>query len=135
MTLMEVLVAMGISGLAVSGIVSGYLFCVRSAEFSALSLAANARALERVEQMRSAKWDTASYPMVDQMVSTNFSNTVVTLDLSGSGNGVTLATNFVQISQMSTNPALKRIRVDCVWQFNGSRLVTNTVETCRAPDQ
>ena len=49
MTLIEVVVAISISGLAVAGIVSGYVFSVRSGEKSALSLAANARAMERLE--------------------------------------------------------------------------------------
>jgi prepilin-type N-terminal cleavage/methylation domain-containing protein len=135
MTLIEVVVAMGISAMAVAAIVTGYIFTVTSTEKSSLSLAASARASERIEETRSAKWDTASSPPVDQLVSTNFPDQVVTLDLSGSGQRVTYATNMVQISQISTSPPLKRIRVDCVWAFKGPQLVTNTIETCRAPDQ
>ena len=135
MTLVEVVVALSISGLAVGAIVSGYLFSATSAENSALSLAANARAMERIEETRSAKWDTASSPAVDELISSNFPDKVITLDLSGSGSGITYATNLTQISMVSTSPPLKRIRVDCVWSFKGSRLLTNTIETCRAPDQ
>jgi type II secretory pathway pseudopilin PulG len=135
MTIFEVVVALGISGLAVAAIVNGYIFCVTSAEKSALSLSANNRAMQRIEEMRSAKWDISTWPVIDQLVSTNFSNSVVTLDVSGSGSAVTYATNFVTISQISTNPPLKRIRVDCVWNFKGSHLITNTIETCRSPDQ
>jgi prepilin-type N-terminal cleavage/methylation domain-containing protein len=135
MTLVEVVVALAISGLVVGAILSGYIYCVTSAEKSALSLVANARAAERVEATRSAKWDTASYPPVDQLVATNFPDTVVALDLSGSGARATYATNLTRISQISVTPPLKRIRVDCIWRFRGSQLVTNTIETCRAPDQ
>src|SRR5947207_7742169 len=78
MTLVEVVVALAISGLAVGAIVSGYLFAATSAEKSGLSLAANARAMERIEETRSAKWDTASSPAVDQLVSTNFPDKVMT---------------------------------------------------------
>ncbi len=135
MTLVEVLVAMAISGVAVGSIVSGYLFAVTSAEKSALSLAANARAMERLEETRGAKWDTAVYPPVDELVATNFPDEVVVLDRAGSGSGLTYATNVTQIFQISATPPLKQIRVDCIWRFNGDQLITNTIETCRAPDQ
>ncbi|MEY2429135.1 MAG: hypothetical protein QOJ40_2020 [Verrucomicrobiota bacterium] len=135
MTLVEVVVALAISGLAVGAIVSGYLFSATSAEKSGLSLAANARAMERIEETRSATWDTASVPAVDQLVSSNFPNKVMALDVSGTGAGITYATSFTQITLVSTSPPLKRIRVDCVWNFNNSKMLTNTIETCRAPDQ
>lgn len=137
MTLVEVVVALVISGLAVGGIVTGYTFCAASAEQAALSLAADARAMERIEETRSATWDTAIWPTVDELVVTNFPAKIVTLDLSGSGVGITLATIQTEISQISVNPPLRRIHVDCIWQFNfrGSKWVTNTIETCRAPDQ
>jgi prepilin-type N-terminal cleavage/methylation domain-containing protein len=134
MTLAEVVVALAIAGLAVAGIIKGYTFCARSAEWSALSQAANALALERLEQTRGAKWDVVSWPPVDQLVATNFPDQVVILDRSGSGAGITYATNITQISQISTDPPLKRIHVDCVWRFNGSRGITNSIETCRAPN-
>jgi prepilin-type N-terminal cleavage/methylation domain-containing protein len=57
MTLVEVLVAFVISGLALAGIVSGYIFANTSAEKFGLSLAANAQASQVMEQMRSAEWD------------------------------------------------------------------------------
>lgn len=134
MTLVEVVIAMAITGLVVGGIVVGYTFCTTSAERAALTLAANARALERIEETRSAKWDTATWPVVDRVVATNFPSKVVTLDLSGAGTGVTQATIQTEISQISANPPLKRIRVDCIWKFKG-KPVTNSIETCRAPDQ
>jgi type II secretory pathway pseudopilin PulG len=135
MTLAEVMVALAISGIAIGAIVGGYIFCANSAEVSALSLAANATAMQRIEETRSAKWDTASTPAVDQLVSTNFPDQVLTLDVSGSGAAITYGTNFTQISMISASPPLKRIHVDCVWSFRGSRLLTNSIETCRAPDQ
>ena len=135
MTLAEVLVALAISGLAVGGIVSGYAFCTISARKAALSLAANARAMERVEETRSAKWDTAIWPIVDELVATNFPARTVTLDLSGSGALTTSATIQTVISQISATPPLRRIRVDCIWTFNDGQQFTNTIETCRAPEQ
>jgi type II secretory pathway pseudopilin PulG len=136
MTLMEVLVAFAISGLATAGIVYGYVFSINSAERFSMSLAANAQATERIEQVRSAFWNSSSSPVVDQVVSSNFPNETVLLDLSGSGIGVTYATNITTISDISTNPPLKRVRVDCIWTFGMSaQLMTNTIETCRGPDQ
>lgn len=135
MTLVEVVVAMAITGLAVAGIVNGYNYCTNSAQKAALSLAANARVMEQVEATRSAIWAPDRSPAVDQLVTTNFPSKPVTLDLAGSGVVVMLATIRTDISQASVNPPLKRIRVDCIWQFRGVQSVTNTIETCRAPDQ
>lgn len=135
MTLMEVVISLAISGMAVGGIVTGYIFCTSSAEKSALSLAASARAMERIEETRSAKWDTSSWPPVDQVVATNFPSKDVTLDLSGSGAATTSATIQTDISAIPGTAPLKRIRVDCIWTFKGSQLITNTIETFRAPDQ
>jgi prepilin-type N-terminal cleavage/methylation domain-containing protein len=135
MTLIEVVMALLISAIAVSCMVSGYVFSINSAERSGFSLAATARAVERLEQTRSARWDTLSYPPItDQLVSTNFPKTTVKLDLSGTGSGITYATNFTTIFDISTDPPLKGIRVECVWRFRGLQLVTNSVETVRAPD-
>jgi prepilin-type N-terminal cleavage/methylation domain-containing protein len=133
MTLIEVLVALLISGLAIAGIVTGYVFANTSSEKFGLSLSANAQASEWMEQMRSARWDISSWPAIDQLTATNFSNEVVTLE--SYGTQANYGTNFATISTISTNPPLRRIRVDCVWSFQGSQLLTNTIETCRAPDQ
>ena len=135
MTLVEVCVALVISGLTVGAIVSGYLFCVTAAEKSALSLAANGTALKRIEQTRCASWNTVSYPPIDQLVATNFPTQVVTLDLAGTGPNATYATNITTISTLSINPPLRRIHVDCIWQFRSGATYTNSLEMCRAPDQ
>jgi prepilin-type N-terminal cleavage/methylation domain-containing protein len=138
MTLVEVLVASLVSLLALAGIVSGYIFANTSAEKFGLSLSATAQASQWMEQMRSAQWDISSFPVVDNLTTTNFSNEVVTLESPGNGTNVIYATNFATITMISTNPPLRRIRVDCVWIFNGfheSGVYTNTIETCRAPNQ
>ncbi|NOS70235.1 MAG: hypothetical protein HOP33_09920 [Verrucomicrobia bacterium] len=136
MTLAEVVVAMAITGLAVGGIVTGYIYSTTSAEKAGYHLVANARAMERIEEVRSAQWvTTGSTNLVDYLVATNFPSKVVTNDLSGSGAGVVTATLNTYITQVSTNPPLKRIRVDCIWKFKGVETITNTIETLRAPDQ
>jgi type II secretory pathway pseudopilin PulG len=135
LTLAEVLVAFVISGLAVAGLVKGYFLANTSAQKFSLSLAANAQASQYMEQMRCAEWDTSSFPAVDQLTSTNFSNVVVVLEASANGTNVTYATNFPSITTVSSNPPLRLIRVDCVWNFQGTQVITNTIETCRAPNQ
>ena len=134
-TLVEVVISMAITGMAVGGIVNGYNYCTNSAHKAALSLAANALAMERIEETRSATWAPDLEQPVDQLVASNFPNKVVTLDLSGSGAMVLPATIRTEISQVSVSPKLKRIRVDCIWKFRGVQWVTNTIETCRAPQQ
>jgi hypothetical protein len=134
MTLVEVVVSLAITALLIGGITSGYVFCTFSSQKQALALAASARAMERIEETRSAKWDTATSPVVDQLVGTNFSSRTVTLDLTGSGAETAAATIRTEISSISTNPPLRRVSVECVWRYRGE-LFTNTVETFRAPDQ
>ena len=91
--------------------------------------------MERLEETRGAKWDLSSWPPVDELVATNFPDQLVVLVQNGPANEIIYATNRTQISQISLDPPLKVIRVDCVWDFGGSQLLTNTIETCRAPDQ
>ena len=135
MTLIEVVVALAITSLAIAAIINGYNFCTNSAQKAEFYLAANAKAMERVEETRSAMWDTVQFPILDEVVSTNFPIKNVTLELSGSGGTIVPATVQTTISQISVNPPLKRIRVDCIWEYRGVQLITNTIETCRAPNQ
>jgi len=135
MMLVEVVIALAITGLTVGGIVAGYIYCTTAAVKAELVQAASARAMERIEETLSAKWDTSVWPTVDQLVATNFPDKVVSLDMPGSGSEGTSATIQTTISQISLTPPIKKIRVDCIWQFRGAEVITNTIETIRAPDQ
>ena len=135
MTLVEVVIALAVTGLAVGGIIGGYNYCTSSAQKAALIQAANARAMERIEETRSVKWDATGWPSVDQLVVSNFPTKTVNLDMSGSGDVITTASLETEISRVSTNPPLKRIRVNCIWRFRGEPFTTNSIETFRAPDQ
>jgi prepilin-type N-terminal cleavage/methylation domain-containing protein len=135
MTLVEVVIALAITGLIVGGIVTGYLYCLTAAVKAELVQTANGRAMQRIEETRSARWDTSVWPTLDELVATNFPDQTVSLDMPGSGSGGTSATIQTTISQISLTPPIRRIRVDCIWQFRGVELVTNTIETIRAPDQ
>ena len=72
-------------------------------------------------------------PVIDQLTSSNFSSLVVSLEANGNGSNITYATNFAQITTISTTPPLRRIHVDCVWLFQ-NHVYTNSIETCRAPN-
>jgi hypothetical protein len=133
MTLVEVVLAVAIAAVGVAGIVAGYIYSAASAQKWALSLAANAGAIERLEETRSALWRTST--SLDELQSTNFPDKIVTLDQSGTGMGIVYATNITRITQISTDPPLKRVRVDCIWSFRGIGPFTNSIETCRAPIQ
>jgi prepilin-type N-terminal cleavage/methylation domain-containing protein len=140
MTLVEVVVALAITGLMVAGIVEGYIFCTTSTVKDSLYMAANARATERLEETRSAIWAPYRAQPVDELVASNFPDQTVTLDLSGSSSVATLATLKTTISPISPSPSsplsppVRGIHVDCIWQFQ-EELITNSIETCRAPNQ
>ena len=133
-TLAEVVVAAAIAALTVAGVIQGHLQSQQRADWSGNSLAAQALAVQRIEQTRAARWDTEAG--VDQVITNNFPMQILTLDLPMSGTNMVLATNFTTITAISaTAPMLKMIRVDCVWRWNRTgRLMTNTVATYRAPD-
>lgn len=140
MTLVEVMVALAIAGLMVAGIVRGYIFCSTSTVKDSLYMAANARAMERLEETHSAIWSVHGSTPMDELVATNFPDeTNIVLDLSGSGSEATFAritTDISQILPSASSPdaaPVKKIHVNCIWEFNGE-LITNSIETCRAPD-
>jgi prepilin-type N-terminal cleavage/methylation domain-containing protein len=142
MTLAEVVVALAVASLTVASLVGGYISSTMAAEKSSLTLAANTRAIERLEDTHAATWSLATG--VDQLGTnvanvppTNFPPKVVVLDLSAQSANVTYATNYTTITQVSVTPPLRRIHVDCVWRFRNrqySTMITNSVETLRGPD-
>ena len=134
-TLMEVGIASCISGLMIGGIIFGYVQSTNRAEWSAYSLAAHSLAMQRLEQSRAATWDVLAFPVVDELVAGNFPVRAEVLDIPRSGTNVVWATNYTTITQVSANPPLRMIRVDCVWPFIRRGLFTNTVVTYRAPSQ
>jgi type II secretory pathway pseudopilin PulG len=137
MTLAEVVVALAIAGMMIASLVGGYTYSTVSGEKARLSLAANTRALERLEDTHAAIWNVSGWPVVDQLVATNFPPKLVIIHRSGEGAAITYGTNYTTITQVSLAPQLRRIRVDCVWGFQSGKfsgLFTNTVETLRGPD-
>jgi len=135
MTLTETLVAVALTIITVSGTINGYILSSNRAEWSAQSLAAHSMSLQRLEQVRAAKWDTAAYPPVDQVVTDRFPAVTNVLDLPVSGTNIVTATVVTTITLVSTTPPLKMVRVDCIWPYMNRGFFTNTVRCYRAPDQ
>lgn len=134
LTLLEIVISMAITGITVSSLVAGYVFSARQMEQSACSSAAEFMARQRLEQVRSAKWDILANPPVNELVSSNFPTVVSALDIPVVGNNPLYGTNTTTITTVSEAPPIKLIRVDCVWSFM-SRPLTNTIIAYRSPDQ
>jgi prepilin-type N-terminal cleavage/methylation domain-containing protein len=135
MTLVEVLVSLIILVLLIAGIINGYTYCMTSAVKAELAQAANAKAMQRLEEARSATWNTSSPLAQDQLIAANFTDEVVTLDMPGTSTEGTSATIQTTISEISLTPPMRTIHVDCIWQFRGNERITNSIETIRAADQ
>lgn len=135
-TMVEMLTSLAIAGVTVAGVTSGFLQVSVQSHLSAYSLAGHAQAMRGMEQARAAKWDPLADMATDndQLQSTNFPVVIEPLDLPMQGNNITYATNRTFISTISSQPALRQIRVECTWTFM-RRVHTNVVTTYRAPDQ
>ncbi len=132
-TLVEIVIATALAALVIAASIYGYIMSAKRAEWSAYSLAAHSLAMQRIEQARAAKWDPAAFPPVDDL--TNRPPVVDILDIPIAGTNIAYATSVTTIVTISTNPLLKKVRVDCVWPFINRGVFTNTVVTYRAPDQ
>ena len=134
LSLCEIVISLALTSLSVAAIVDGYVVCARQAETSALQIAAQAQALERLEQIRAAKWDPNADPPVDQIWTSNFPPVIKVLDVP-SRNVQRLATNLTTVRVISTTPPLKAIKIETIWGWSNGRLYTNTIATYRGPDQ
>ena len=136
-TLAEVVVCLAIVALMFGGIITGYMQGAYRAEWAGYNLAAQALAMQQIEQAKTAVWDK------DHNEFTN----LVTLswgvfDLPINGTNKVYATNYVTVTtnQVSSSPDIfvQMVKVDTVWPYirNGSVLYyTNTVADYYAPDQ
>jgi len=140
-TLVEVVISVAIVALLFNGILTAYIQSSLRTEWSGYSLAAQAQAVQSLEQAKAAVWDVLQTPIVNQLtnVPTVFA---ATLDLPISGTNVVWVTNYVTITNVSissTPPIVTvyLVRVDTVWPFywNGvGKLYTNTIACYYAPE-
>jgi type II secretory pathway pseudopilin PulG len=138
-TLAEVVVAIGITALMVGSLITGYVVAARRAEWTAMSEAAQASVVQRMEQVRMARWDLNLFPQVDELVNankliTNYPSLVVPLFTPLGGTNATVGTNKVTIRNVSTNPPIRLVRVECAWPFGLNRKIyTNALTIYRTP--
>jgi len=133
-TLTETLVSIALTGMMVSGIVSGFLQSAKQAEWSSYSYAAQSQALRCLEEVRAAKWDPQAFPPVDQL--TNVAPlSVDILDIPTAGTNVVFCTNRTAIRNISITPPLREITVQTTWRFLNRGVFTNVVRTYRTADQ
>ena len=134
MTLIEVAVAMAIAALVMAGMFEGYTLASRRAQFSSYSLAASATAMKQMERIVASQW------VISGIVVTNIFNPALTavqtnaLGMPSNGTNLVYATNYATVTQISTNPPYLMVRVDCVWNFMGMGVFTNTLAVMRGPD-
>lgn len=150
-TLAEVTTSILIAGLVFVGILMGYIRSGQRAEWTGLSLAAQAYGIQQLEQSRSAKWDVQLVPATNEIPALDLINrsysgglftgyTWTNIDIPTSGTNFIRATNFVtintnvQIVPALTNICVTSVRVDTVWRYK-SKNFTNTLVNYYAPDQ
>ncbi len=126
-----------IIGVAVVGIINGYSMAAKRAEWSGYSLAAQALAIQQIEQIRSARWDTQETPVIDNTTNVPLTS-VATMDIPIIGTNTIAATNYVSVTTIvvSVTPpvTMKMVRVDTVWPWF-DQYFTNSIATFRAPDR
>lgn len=136
-TLAEVVVCIAIVALLFGGIITGYMQAAYRAEWAGYNLAAQALAMQQIEQAKSAKW------AKDVNEFTNLLTvTWAVLDLPRTGTNKVFATNYVTVVtnvpiSFSPDVIVQMVKVDTVWPYirNGQVLYyTNTVADYYAPD-
>ena len=134
-TIVETVIAMLIVAVTIAATINGYILSSNRAEWSSQSLAAHSLAMQRMEQVRAAKWDVSGEVPVDLVTEASFPAIKSVLDLPISGSNVVSAAIFTTIKTVSASPPLKLVRVDCVWPYRERGFFTNTLMTYRSPEQ
>ena len=140
-TLAEVVVCLGIIAVVFGGILCAYMQNGYRAEWAGYNLAAQALAIQQVEEARSAKWDAAANELTN-LFPNNVRCTTNLMDLPISGTNKVYVTNFATLTlvSISSNPPVSVyfVKVDAVWSYlrkGQTALFTNTVADYFAQDQ
>lgn len=137
MTLTEVVFAVGLFGVVIGTILTGLMQANYRAAWATYSDAATKLAEQRMEQVMTARWEPTAVPPIDQLVSANFPDDTVNLDvLTADGTALTGARS-VQITPVTSGGVTqyKVITVRVVWSYRGNGPFTNDVTTIRSTDQ
>lgn len=131
-TLIETVVAMAVAVLVMTGMFEGYEVVSQRSQFASYSLAANATAIKQLENIICASW------VVSGVATTDIFNPVLTnpqvnaLCLPSYGSNLVYATNYATVTLITNRPPYVMVRVDCVWNFMGTGVVTNSAAVLRA---
>lgn len=135
-TIVEMVICFAIMGLVIGGVLTAYTNSAKFTERAGYNLAAQAQAVQVLERVRAALWDTQTVPVTDWTSNLPLCTTNI-LDLPVSGTNVIWATNYLSISNIVVNAGLnvqiKMISVTTTWPWNGGTQ-SNTVVAYRAPD-
>jgi type II secretory pathway pseudopilin PulG len=138
-TLAEVVVSMAMAAMTVGAIISCYLMAAQRSEWTTASTAASQLAMDRLAQMRVARWDLSfengNPPGTNDLVEGFFVDDPAPLDMPLTGTVPLMATNQVTVTRLAVDRPVLMLRVDCVWSLMSRGPFTNTVVSYRAPDQ
>jgi type II secretory pathway pseudopilin PulG len=137
-TLAEVVVSMAMAAVAVGGIIASYLMAAQRSEWTTASLAAGQLAMDRMAQLRNARWELkweGDPSRTNEVVEGVFVDPPEPLDIPLTGTDPLLATNHVTVTRLAVDRPVFLLRVDCVWSLLSRGPFTNTVVSYRAPDQ
>jgi prepilin-type N-terminal cleavage/methylation domain-containing protein len=134
-TLIEVAVSVAIAALVMAGMFQGYTLASYQSQYSSFQLAANAMAMQKVESIYGSYWKATGVTMTDLFNPSISQTQTNALCLPTSETNLIYATNYATVTQISSNPPYALITVNCVWNFLGNGLHTNTVCVIRAPDE
>ena len=129
----EVVISLAISVVAIGSIWSAYINNSKILGKSVRTAAANALLVQRMEQIRGARWDTRAWPLIDELVATNFPTTVQLLNLPNSSTNLVYATNTTTIKSIKTSPPMRLITVECTWKDDNGIVYTNSIVAYRSP--
>ena len=133
-TIIEVTLCAALTVFVCAAIMQCYMIASRRSFYASCSMAANAQAMKKMEQVINATWKyTAGGTNIFIPALTNADPENLEMPVSGVTNLVN-CTNFTSVTQISTNPPYVMIQVQCVWNYAGLGLFTNTVATLRGPD-
>src|SRR5476651_1062584 len=148
-TLIEIVMAIFILAMVMSGLIYGYVQANRMSEWSSMTMAAQSYASQGAEIARAADWRPRDYPVtsgqgtMDEMTNGTIFTNIDFMDIPTIGTPAASdfqfwVTNIVSVTSLSVNPPLRQIKSYAVWTFvRGGNYIpyTNSVILIRAGDQ
>jgi Tfp pilus assembly protein PilV len=140
-TLAEVVICVFVAALVFAGMIACYVQGAYRAEWSGYSLAAQALAIQQLEQAKSAVWDNQAFPPKNEITNIVLVTAAV-LDVPIAGTNAVWATNYATWSQItgisaSSSASVYMVKVDTVWPFiwkGQIRYFTNSIANYYGPD-